>query len=91
MEERYNKIRTLIKEEKLEQAMKEIDEIIEKDSKQDTAYYLKGNIFRKKQDWQNAINNYSQAVEINPASPASDARAMCIEILDFYNTDMYNH
>lgn len=91
MEERYNQIRTLISEENLEQAMKEIDEIIAQDTNQDTAYYLKGNIFRKKQDWQNAINNYTQALEINPSSPAGHAKDMCIEILNFFNTDMYNH
>ncbi|MDD4738454.1 MAG: tetratricopeptide repeat protein [Bacteroidales bacterium] len=91
MEARYNNIRTLISEEKLEQAMKEIDEIIAQDANQDIAYYLRGNVFRKQQDWKNAINNYSQAIEINPSSPAKDARDMCIEILNFYNTDMYNH
>ncbi|MDD2529696.1 MAG: tetratricopeptide repeat protein [Bacteroidales bacterium] len=91
MEERYNHIRTLISEEKLEQAMKEIEEIIKMDSSQDQAYYLKGNVFRKQQDWKNAINSYTHAVELNPNSPAADARVMCIEILNFFNTDMYNH
>lgn len=91
MEKRYNEIKSLIAEEKVEEAMQKVDEIITEDDKQEMAYYLKGNIYRKKQDWQNAINSYSQAIELNSSSPANDARNMCIEILNFFNTDMYNH
>jgi tetratricopeptide (TPR) repeat protein len=91
IEERYNEVRTLIASEKVEEAMVKVDEIISQDSSLDMAYYLKGNIYRKQQDWQKAINSYSQAIEINPLSPANDARKMCVEILNFFNTDMYNH
>ena len=91
MEKRYTEIKALIDQDKVDQAMQELDEIIAQDDKQEIAFYLKGNIYRKKQDWQNAINYYSQAIELNPSSPANDARDMCIEILNFFNTDMYNH
>lgn len=87
----YEEIKALIKEEKLEEAMQKIDEIIAQDTNQEMAYYLKGNIYRKRQDWQNAINNYSFAIEINPSSVAVGAKEMCVEILNFFNTDMYNH
>lgn len=56
----------------------------------DRAYYLLGNAFRKKGDWQGAINNYLEAMAINPDSPARNAYAIANEILDFYNKDMYN-
>lgn len=56
----------------------------------DEAYYLLGNAFRKKGDWQSALNNYQKAMDINPESPAADARKMVIDILNFYNKDMYN-
>ena len=39
----------------------------------DRAYYLLGNAFRKKGDWQGAINNYLEAMAINPDSPARNA------------------
>lgn len=74
IEERYNEIRNLISNEKVEEAMEKVDEIISQNSSLDMPYYLKGNIYRKKQDWQKAINFYSQAIEINPSSPANDAR-----------------
>lgn len=91
IEERYNEVRALMSEEKINEAMIKIDEIISENPNQEIAYYLKGNIYRKQQDWQKAINNYSQAIELNPSSPANEARTMCIEILNFFNTDMYNH
>ena len=56
----------------------------------DRAYYLLGNAHRKKGDWQKAINNYLEAMAINPKSPAANAYAAANEILDFYNKDMYN-
>lgn len=45
---------------------------------------------QKERDWQKAINNYLEAMAINPESPAANAYAIANEILDFYNKDMYN-
>ena len=56
----------------------------------DKAYYLLGNAYRKKGDWQGAINNYLEAIAINPDGPAAGAYRMANDILDFYNKDMYN-
>lgn len=56
----------------------------------DEAYYLMGNAYRKMGNWQKALNCYQQAIDINPESPAADARKMAIDILDFYHKDMYN-
>lgn len=56
----------------------------------DRAYYLLGNAWRKKGDWQSAISNYLKAMAINPDSPAKNAYFIANEILDFFNKDMYN-
>lgn len=56
----------------------------------DRVYYLLGNAYRKKGDWQNAINNYLAAMEINPDGPATQAYHMAMDILNFFNKDMYN-
>ena len=37
-----------------------------------------------------AINNYLEALNINPDSPAKQALEIANDILDFYNKDMYN-
>ena len=56
----------------------------------DTLFYLLGNAHRKKGNWQMAINNYLEAIHINPESPAARALEIANDILDFYNKDMYN-
>jgi predicted negative regulator of RcsB-dependent stress response len=56
----------------------------------DRLFYLLGNAWRKKGNWQMAMNNYLEAVQLNPESPARQALDIAREILDFYNKDMYN-
>lgn len=54
------------------------------------AYYLLGNAYRKQGNWQNALNSYQEAIALDPDSPATDARRMIMDILEFYNKDMFN-
>ena len=56
----------------------------------DRLFYLLGNAWRKKGNWQMAINNYLEAIDLNPESPAKQALEIAGEILAFYNKDMYN-
>lgn len=56
----------------------------------DQAWFLKGNAYRKLGETRLAINSYLEAIAINPDSPAQSAYNMMIQILDFYNKDMYN-
>ena len=52
--------------------------------------YERGNAFRKQGNWQEAINCFMEAIELNPDSPAVEAKAMLDDILNFYNKDAYN-
>ena len=53
--------------------------------------YLKlGNEYRKKGDFPTAMNNYMEAIELDPDSPAVEAKKMLEDILNFYNKDAYN-
>ena len=56
----------------------------------DEPFYLLGNAYRKQGNWQMALNNYLEAIEKNPESPAVNAKKMLMDILEFYNKDMYN-
>ena len=56
----------------------------------DVLYYLLGNAWRKKGDWQMAINNYLESLNLNPDGPAKEALEIANEILEFHNKDMYN-
>ncbi len=53
-------------------------------------YYKLGNTFRKEGNWQEAINHYIMAIELDPQSPAVEAKRMLDDILDYYCKDMYN-
>lgn len=77
-------------EERTDEAIAELVSILREDSASDRAFYLLGNAYRKKGDWQRAMNNYLEAIHINPDSPAANALKMAEEILNFYNKDMYN-
>ena len=82
---------TLISEGKVDEAIAALREFITtSEVPSDRAYYLLGNAYRKKGDWQGAINNYLEAMDINPDSPARNAYRIANDILDFYNKDMYN-
>jgi tetratricopeptide (TPR) repeat protein len=54
-------------------------------------YYLFGNVYRKKGDFQLAMFYYDKAIEEDPETPAVEARKALKGIMDFYNKDMYNH
>lgn len=86
------KAKVLLAEDKLEEAMSLLDKLVaDKDNElKDEAYYVRGNAFRRGNHWKEAINNYTRAIELNPQSPAAAMKASCIEILDFFNKDMFN-
>ncbi len=84
-------IESILQEGRIEEAISLLGDFISSSAVlSDRAYYLLGNAYRKKGDWQGAINNYLEAMAINPESPAANAYRMANDILDFYNKDMYN-
>ena len=83
-------IKELIREGQLETAIEQLSQYIQTNSTDDEPYYLLGNAYRKQGNWQLALNNYLEAMERNPESPAVQAHQMMMDILNFYNKDMYN-
>ena len=51
-------IKQLITDGKTDEAIRLLDEYIEKNTSSDEAYYLRGNAYRKKGDIRQALNNY---------------------------------
>ena len=69
--EQLNTIKELISQGNVEQAILLLDELLQTDFPQkDEAYYLRGNAYRKQSNWQQALNNYRYAIDLNPDSPA---------------------
>ena len=52
--------------------------------------YEQGNDYRRQGNWKEAINSYIQAIELDPDSPAVEAKAMLDDILNYYHKDAYN-
>lgn len=67
-----------------------LKECLERSPKDDECLYMLGNLYRKRSDWQEALQWYARAMEINPESPARHAREMIIQIMDFYDKERYN-
>lgn len=90
--EQLNIIKRLINQGDVEQALQMLDLLLQSSSfsRQDEAYYLRGNAYRKLGNWQQALNNYRLAADLNPQSPAHEAHRMVMDILNFYNKDMFN-
>lgn len=87
-----DKIQKQIAEGNVNQTIIELNEYLLSDEfSKDTVYYLLGNAYRKLGNWKEALNNYQYAIDVNPLSPAKQARAMVIDIMNFYNKDMFNH
>ena len=78
MKEKLNTIKELIKEGKLDTAIEQLNAYIQSDTTQDDEpYYLLGNAYRKQSNWQMALNNYLEAMERNPESPATEEVKSC--------------
>ncbi len=52
-------------------------------------HYVQGNAFYKKGDWQQAIQHYLHACELDSNSPAKEKLKMTYAILEFYNKDVF--
>ena len=53
-------------------------------------YYEQGNAYRRQVNWQKALECYAEAIELDPESPAVQAREMLNSILAFYSKDALN-
>ena len=91
MEINFINLKEQIKKGEIETAIKQLNLYIQSNPQcTDEPFYLLGNAYRKQGNWQMALNNYLEAIERNPQSPAVNAQKMLMDILEFYNKDMYN-
>lgn len=91
--EQIESLKELINQGNVDTAIEQLNQLLQDTSvekKKDLLYYLRGNAYRKKGDWKRTLDNYQYAIDLNPDSPAVQARKMTIDILNFYHKDMYN-
>ena len=90
--EQLKTIKELINQGDVAEAIRQLDEYLITDSTdRDESFLSPGKIaYRKQGNWQLALNNYQYAIDLNPDSPAREAYRMAMDILNFFNKDMYN-
>ena len=74
----------------LDEAEAVLTAFLEEHPKSAEAHYLLGNLFRKQEIWDRALNEYLVAMDIDPESPATAAYEMSQKILNFYDHNRYN-
>lgn len=84
------KIRYLIKENRLLEAVDCLNSHIALNIEDDEAYFMRGRVYWQMGDKRKAINDYAKAVEINPDSGASRAIENACDVMDFFNPDIFN-
>ena len=90
-ESRYVTIQENIQNGEVHESIDTLRKLLNSEStNQDKIHYLLGNAYRKLGNWQLAMNHYQYALDLNPHSPASTAKSMLIDIMNFYNKDMFN-
>ena len=52
--------------------------------------YAQGNAYRRQQRWADALNAYTEAIQLDPDSPAVHARQMLLGIMEYRCKDYYN-
>ncbi|MCH5179453.1 MAG: tetratricopeptide repeat protein [Prevotellaceae bacterium] len=71
--------------------MEAISHTLNKTNRQaeETYHYQKGNECYQHGQWQEAIEHYLEACELNSDSPAREKLKMVYNILEFFNKDIY--
>ena len=85
-----DEIKNKLESNEIEEAIVMLDKYIADNGDCEEAYFLRGNAYRRKNDWKNAISDYCKARELNPKGAGAQAYDAAIDIMAFYNTDLYN-
>lgn len=80
----------LLSKGNVEEAIKILDQLIAHKPSSDELHYIRGKAYYKKGDWQKAIQDYMEAIALNSESPAKETLKFTVNILNFYNKDIYN-
>ncbi len=84
-------IKSLLKQDKAQQVILLMEEYFcGGNQMNDLLYYFWGNACRKMGDIPGAMNLYSEAIRLNPESPAKYALSAASDVMAFYNVNMFN-
>lgn len=85
-----DKIRSLLREGNIAEAETLLDQLNREGKDDDAVFYWLGNVQRQRDNWQKALQYYARAIELNPKSPAQEARQMLLDIVQFRDMQRNN-
>ena len=85
-----DKVKALLESGRVEEAIARLEQMKTESPDSDAVCYELGNAYWKKQDWKHSLDNYTEAIRLNPQSPAVEMKKMVMDIIGFYNKEMYN-
>ena len=90
MAKSIDEIKTQLASLGLEEAEKLLLEFLSEQPKSAEGHFLLGNLLRRQEIWDRALNEYLIAMDLDPDSPAAAAYEMSQRILNFYDHNRYN-
>ena len=70
--EQIENLKELINQGDVDTAIEQLNQLLldtSVENEKDILYYLRGNAYRKKGDWKQALDNYQYAIDLNPGQP----------------------
>lgn len=83
-------IQQLIDENRFDEAMSHINLFIKESDADDEAFFIRGKLSWRLQNYSAAVTDFETAVSINPESGAQHALELARSVFDFYNPDLLN-
>lgn len=83
-------IQQLIDENRFDEAVVAIDLYLHKNTRDDEAYFVRGKLSWRLQNYSAAVTDFETAVSINPDSGARHALELARDVFDYYNPDLLN-
>lgn len=83
-------IQQLIDENRFAEATSQINLYLLENSGDDEAYFVRGKLSWRMQNYASAVTDFETAVSINPDSGARHALELARDVFDYYNPDLLN-
>lgn len=83
-------IQQLIDDNRFDEAARQIEIFLCDNGRDDEAFFLRGKLFWRLQNYSAAVTDFETAVSINPQSGARHALELARDVFDFYNPDLLN-
>lgn len=88
--EDLQQIKQKLSDNHIDEAIVALNAYIHQNPDSEEAHVLRGNAYRRTDNWKMAISDYAAAKSINPEGAGAIAYDQAMEIMSFFNTDLYN-